>query len=64
MYTPIIWANPNNLELIKEKRNIERLNNNQKKKTIKSHTHPKENILERLYKSLSLARVFKMSYTT
>lgn len=26
MYTPINWANPNNLEIIKEKRAAERIN--------------------------------------
>jgi hypothetical protein len=59
-----MWANPDNLKLIKEKRDSERLNETQLKKAVIKQTNPKENILGRLYRSLALDRIFKTSHST
>lgn len=52
MYTPINWANPNNLELIKEKREAERLKTSRINETVNDKKRMKTTLFD------SLTRVF------
>ena len=61
MYSPIMWANPNNLKHIKEEKKIEHTFDNQMEAVEKKQINSKENFFERLYKSLALGRLFKIS---
>lgn len=56
MYTPINWANPNNLDLIKEKREAERLENPQMNETINN----KKTIKTKLIDTLNRAFAFRL----
>lgn len=51
MYTPITWANPNNLMLIKEKRQNESLENLQVKKAMHQKKAIKTKLMDALNKS-------------
>lgn len=54
MYTPIMWSNPNNLELIKEKREIERSENLHVKKIINEKKSTKAKLIDALNKTFAL----------
>ncbi len=60
MYVPIMWANPYDLDLIKENRQQERkdLNTVQIEKTEKEHYNHKPKAFEMLYRTLAFARLF------
>ena len=61
MYSPTMWANPNNLELIKEKKEIEYLDDAQMKIIEKKQISPKKTFFELFYKSFAFLRFFKIS---
>ena len=58
MYTPINWASPKNLEVIKDKKNAEQLNPNQMEDTAKEPENNKTRFFDMLYKTFAIKRVF------
>ena len=61
MYSPTTWANPNNLELIKEKRETEYLNDNHIKRYVKNRKKQRNSFFEALFKPFAVVRLFKIS---
>lgn len=53
MYTPINWANPNNLELIKEKRKAERIETPQTNETVYGKSGFKAKIMDSLNRAFT-----------
>lgn len=60
MYIPTTWANPNKLNLIQEKKEMNGISI-QKKKKVKKQNNTKVKIFETLQKPLALVRFFKVS---
>ncbi|MBS3739063.1 hypothetical protein [Mesohalobacter halotolerans] len=54
MNTPMMWANPNNLDLINDKREIERLKNHKIDKTVKQKNATKTKLIDILNKAFAL----------
>ncbi len=59
MYTPINWANPNKLEIIKEKRDLERSNKPQISEVIRQ----KKEIKTKWFDTLNRVFAFKLKPT-
>jgi len=57
MYTPINWASPNNLEIIKEKRDIARLNDSHANEVM----HKKKEIKTKCFDTLNRVFAFRQN---
>lgn len=64
MFTPTMWANPNNLELIKEKKETEQLDSNIINKIENKKIDLEGKFSETIYKFLISVRLFKTSQST
>ena len=58
MYVPIMWANPYDLDLIKEKRRRKDLKSIQVEKTEKEQDKTKTKAFEMLFRTLAFGRMF------
>lgn len=64
MFTPTMWANPNNLELIKEKKETEQLDSNIINNIENKKIDSEGKFSETIYKFLISVRLFKTSQST
>jgi len=58
MYVPITWANPYDLDLIKEKRKRKDLKSDQVKENLEEQRKARTNAFEMFFRTLALGRMF------